>query len=77
MAAISQTRVMPVDGHSIMRDLLRDALENTGEFRTDARRCCGRSRSCAASEAARAPTDPDSPSPRHPEGVAVRRCLTR
>ena len=32
MTTHTQTRVMLVDDHSIMRDLLRDALENTGEF---------------------------------------------
>ena len=32
MTANSRTRVMLVDDHSIMRDLLQDALENTGEF---------------------------------------------
>ena len=32
MTSSAQTRVMLVDDHSIMRDLLRDALENTGEF---------------------------------------------
>jgi len=32
MASDTKIRVMLVDDHSIMRDLLRDALENTGEF---------------------------------------------
>ena len=32
MTSSALTRVMLVDDHSIMRDLLRDALENTGEF---------------------------------------------
>ena len=32
MTAAARTRVMLVDDHSIMRDLLRDALEQTGEF---------------------------------------------
>ena len=32
MTAAARTRVMLVDDHSIMRDLLRDALEHTGEF---------------------------------------------
>ncbi len=32
MTSDSWTTVMLVDDHSIMRDLLRDALENTGEF---------------------------------------------
>ena len=33
MTSEVRTSVMLVDDHSIMRDLLRDALENTGEFR--------------------------------------------
>ena len=33
---------MLVDDHSIMRDLLRDALENTGEFQVVGRRPTGR-----------------------------------
>ena len=32
MTTDTRTSVMLVDDHSIMRDLLRDALENTGEF---------------------------------------------
>ena len=32
MTANTRTSVMLVDDHSIMRDLLRDALEDTGEF---------------------------------------------
>ena len=32
MTTETKTSVMLVDDHSIMRDLLRDALENTGEF---------------------------------------------
>ena len=32
MTSSAPTRVMLVDDHSIMRDLLRDALENTGDF---------------------------------------------
>ena len=32
MTTETRTSVMLVDDHSIMRDLLRDALENTGEF---------------------------------------------
>ncbi len=32
MTADTQTSVMLVDDHSIIRDLLQDALENTGEF---------------------------------------------
>ena len=77
MTASSQTRVTHVEDHSIMRDLLRDASENTGESQTDVWRCCESNRSCSASVAARALTDPEAPSPRYPEGVAVRRCWTR
>ena len=36
-----RTSVMLVDDHSIMRDLLRDALENTGEFRVVAQAADG------------------------------------
>ncbi len=32
MTCDTKTRVMLVDDHQVMRDLLRDALENTGEF---------------------------------------------
>ena len=41
MTAETQTRVMLVDDHSIMRDLLKDALENTGEFRVVAQAADG------------------------------------
>ena len=41
MTSSAQTRVMLVDDHSIMRDLLRDALENTGEFRVVAQAADG------------------------------------
>ena len=73
MTASSQTRVTHVEDHSIMRD----ASENTGESRTDVWRCCESNRSCSASVAARALTDPEAPSLRYPEGVAVRICWTR
>ena len=33
MTSDNRTSVMLVDDHQVMRDLLRDALENTGEFR--------------------------------------------
>ena len=41
MTTDTQTRVMLVDDHSIMRDLLKDALENTGEFRVVAQAADG------------------------------------
>ena len=41
MTSSAQTRVMLVDDHSIMRDLLRDALENTGEFQVVAQAADG------------------------------------
>ena len=41
MTSDTQTRVMLVDDHSIMRDLLRDALENTGEFQVVAQAADG------------------------------------
>ena len=41
MTAENLTSVMLVDDHSIMRDLLRDALENTGEFRVVAQAADG------------------------------------
>ena len=41
MTADNPTRVMLVDDHSIMRDLLRDALENTGEFQVVAQAADG------------------------------------
>ena len=61
MTASAQTRVTLVDDHSIMRDLLRDALENTGEFRKDTRRCYGRNLSCVAPVVALSLTDRESP----------------
>ena len=41
MTGKTLTRVMLVDDHSIMRDLLRDALENTGEFQVVAQAADG------------------------------------
>lgn len=41
MTVSTQTRVMLVDDHSIMRDLLREALENTGEFQVVAQAADG------------------------------------
>ena len=41
MTADNRTSVMLVDDHSIMRDLLRDALENTGEFQVVAQAADG------------------------------------
>ena len=41
MSADNRTSVMLVDDHSIMRDLLRDALENTGEFQVVAQAADG------------------------------------
>ena len=41
MTSTALTRVMLVDDHSIMRDLLRDALENTGEFQVVAQAADG------------------------------------
>ena len=41
MTTDTQTRVMLVDDHSIMRDLLKDALENTGEFQVVAQAADG------------------------------------
>ena len=42
MTSNNRTRVMLVDDHSIMRDLLRDALENTGEYEVVAQAADGR-----------------------------------
>ena len=42
MTTGNRTSVMLVDDHSIMRDLLRDALENTGEFEVVAQAADGR-----------------------------------
>ena len=41
MTSDIRTSVMLVDDHSIMRDLLRDALENTGEFQVVAQAADG------------------------------------
>ena len=41
MSTDTRTSVMLVDDHSIMRDLLRDALENTGEFQVVAQAADG------------------------------------
>ncbi len=41
MTSDARTRVMLVDGHQVMRDLLRDALENTGEFQVVAQAADG------------------------------------
>ena len=41
MTTDARTRVMLVDDHSIMRDLLRDALENTGEYQVVAQAANG------------------------------------
>ena len=41
MTTDKPTRVMLVDDHAIMRDLLRDALENTGEFQVVAQAADG------------------------------------
>ena len=47
-----RTRVMLVDDHAIMRDLLRDALENTGEFQVVAQASDGEEALKVAAEAA-------------------------
>ena len=52
MTADNLTRVMLVDDHAIMRDLLRDALENTGEFRVVAQASDGEEALKVAAEAA-------------------------
>lgn len=51
MNADSRTRVMLVDDHSIMRDLLRDALEETGEYRVVAQAADGQEALRLAGEA--------------------------
>ena len=67
MTSSAQTRVMLVDGHSIMRDLLRDALENTGEFQVAAQGADGKEVDSV--------TDLESTRPAHPlAGVMVGRC---
>ena len=52
MTADNLTRVMLVDDHAIMRDLLRDALENTGEFQVVAQASDGEEALKVAAEAA-------------------------
>ena len=51
MNADSRTSVMLVDDHSIMRDLLRDALEETGEYRVVAQAADGQEALRLAGEA--------------------------
>ena len=51
MTANNRTSVMLVDDHSIMRDLLRDALENTGEFEVVAQAADGQEALRVAAEA--------------------------
>ena len=46
------TREMLVDDHQVMRDLLRDALENTGEFQVVARAADGQEALRMVTEAA-------------------------
>ena len=41
MSTDTRTSVMLVDDHQVMRDLLRDALENTGEFQVVAQAADG------------------------------------
>ena len=52
MSTDTRTSVMLVDDHSIMRDLLRDALENTGEFQVVAQASDGEEALKVAAEAA-------------------------
>ena len=52
MTSDTRTSVMLVDDHSIMRDLLRDALENTGEFQVVAQAADGREALRLVAEAA-------------------------
>ena len=52
MTGKTLTRVMLVDDHSIMRDLLRDALENTGEFQVVAQAADGQEAVRVVQEAA-------------------------
>ncbi len=51
MSTDTRTSVMLVDDHSIMRDLLRDALENTGEFQVVAQAADGEEALRVAAEA--------------------------
>ena len=52
MTTDTRTSVMLVDDHSIMRDLLRDALENTGEFQVVAQAADGQEALRLVAEAA-------------------------
>ena len=52
MTRDNRTSVMLVDDHSIMRDLLRDALENTGEFQVVAQAADGQEALRLVAEAA-------------------------
>ena len=52
MTTGNRTSVMLVDDHSIMRDLLRDALENTGEFQVVAQAADGQEALRVVEEAA-------------------------
>ena len=52
MTTGNRTSVMLVDDHSIMRDLLRDALENTGEFEVVAQAADGQEALRVVQEAA-------------------------
>ena len=52
MTGDNRTSVMLVDDHQVMRDLLRDALENTGEFRVVAQAADGQEALRLVAEAA-------------------------
>ena len=52
MTADNRTSVMLVDDHQVMRDLLRDALENTGEFQVVAQAADGQEALRLVAEAA-------------------------
>ena len=52
MSTDSRTSVMLVDDHQVMRDLLRDALENTGEFQVVAQAADGQEALRLVAEAA-------------------------
>ena len=51
MSTDNRTSVMLVDDHQVMRDLLRDALENTGEFQVVAQAADGQEALRVAAEA--------------------------
>ncbi len=51
MTTDNRTSVMLVDDHQVMRDLLRDALENTGEFQVVAQAADGQEAMRVAAEA--------------------------